>query len=304
MTDLSVKEIWQVFTIAKKLKKELKEEHKLNTELFGKTLVMLFEKPSLRTRLSFEIGMTQLGGHAVYLAPTDIGLGIREEICDVAKVSSSMGDMIMARTFAHETVKNLAQYSCVPVINGLSDLEHPCQILSDLFTLLEVKGKFNGLKLVYIGDSENNVAHSLALASGLLGMNFVTASPAGYWMKSEVTSRAKILADRSGGAIAETDDPQEAVEHADIIYTDTWISMGDEEEKEKRQKLFPPYQVTLNLMSHAASDAIFMHDLPAYRGEEVQAEVVDGVQSVVFQQAENRLHVQKALMLYLAGETE
>ncbi len=303
ITDLTVKEMWQIFGMAKKLKQELKEEHKSKTELFGKTLIMIFEKPSLRTRLSFEIGMTQLGGHAIYLAPADIGLGVREEISDVAKVSSRMGDMIMARTFAHKTVEDLAHYSSVPVINGLSDLEHPCQILSDIFTILEIKSKLCGLKLAYIGDSENNIAHSLALASGLLGMNFVIASPTGYWMKSEITLRAKILAQESGGSIVETDNPQKMVDHADIIYTDTWISMGDEEEKEERKKLFPPYQVTLDLMNCAKSDAIFMHDLPAYRGEEVEAGVVDGPQSVVFQQAENRLHVQKALMLHLLGET-
>jgi len=304
ITDLSKNDIEQILNLGLSMKKELKEKGE-NKKIFdGKTLVMIFEKPSLRTRLSFETGMTQLGGHAIYLALADIGLGKREAVSDVAKVVSSMGDIIMARTFKHETVKELAKYSSVPAINGLSDLEHPCQALADLLTILEIKKKFQGLKLAYLGDSENNVTHSLALASGLLGINFIASSPKGYWMKKDVVNYAKKLASENGGSISETDDPRVAVNEADIVYTDTWVSMGDEVEKEKRLKIFPPFQVTEKLMSLAKKDAIFMHDLPAYRGNEVQKEVIDGPQSVVFQQAENRLHAQKALMVYLMKKYE
>ena len=302
ITDLDAKEIWQILTLSQKLKKELKTKRINKPILKGKTLIMIFEKPSLRTRLSFETGMTQLGGHAIYLAPADIGLGVREPVGDVAKVASSMGNIIMARTFKHKTVQDLTQYSSVPVINGLSGLEHPCQILADLLTILEVKGILEGLKITYLGDSENNVTHSLALASALLGINFVTASPKDYWMKSEVVARAKEMTKKHGGSISQTDNQEEAVQDADVVYTDTWVSMGDEAEKEKRLKIFPSYQVTQKLMKLAKREAIFMHDLPAYRGNEVQAEVIDGPQSVVFQQAENRLHTQKALMVYLMEE--
>ena len=298
ITDLSAKEIWNVLDVAQKLKKELKKNGANKPIFKGKTLVMIFEKPSLRTRLSFEIGMTQLGGHAIYLAPADIGLGVRELISDVAKVTSSMGNMIMARTFKHSTVEELAKYSTVPVINGLSDLEHPCQIMADLLTILETKGKFKGLKIAYLGDSGNNVTHSLALAAGLLGINFVTASPKGYWMKPEIVTMAK----KGIGLISQTDNPESAVKNADVVYTDTWVSMGDEVEKEKRLKIFPSFQVTAKLMNLAKKDAIFMHDLPAYRGNEVEAGVIDGKQSVVFQQAENRLHAQKGLTAYLLND--
>ena len=260
---------------------------------------MIFEKPSLRTRVSFETAMTQLGGHAINLSPADIGIGERESVMDVAKVISSMTSIIMARVFRHSLVKELAKHSSVPVINGLSDLEHPCQILADLLTIYECKKKFHGLKITYFGDSENNISHSLALASGILGMNFTTASPKGYWMKKNIVKKAKELAEKTGGQIIETDDPKLAVTDADIIYTDTWVSMGDEKEKEKRLKIFQQYQVTSKLMSFAKKDAIFMHDMPAYRGNEVSSEVIDGKQSVVFQQAENRLHSQKALLIYL-----
>lgn len=299
ITDFSKKEIWSVFDMTEKLKKELKSKGVNKQLLANKSLVMIFEKPSLRTRLSFEIGMTQLGGHAVYLAPSDIGLGERESVSDVARVASSMGDVIMARVFKHGTVTDLAKTSTVPVINGLSDLEHPCQILVDLFTIFELKGKLKGLKLAYIGDAENNIAHSLALASGLLGINFVAASPKGYWMKKTVVDRAKKMAKKSGSNLIEVSLPKTAVKEADIVYTDTWVSMGDEAEKEKRLKIFQGYQVNEKLMKLAKKDAIFMHDLPAYRGNEVTANVIDGEQSVVFQQAENRLHVQKSLICFL-----
>ena len=299
ITDLSAKQIQTVLDLGRKLKHELKDKEANQSLLAKKTLVMIFEKPSLRTRLSFEIGMTQLGGHAIYLAPSDIGLGVREEISDVAKVTASMANIIMARVFKHETVKKLAKYSSVPVINALSDLEHPCQILADVLTILEVKKNLAGLKIAFIGDGENNVTHSLALACGTLGIHFTVASPKGYGMNKDIAQKAKKLAGQTNVSIIETNDPKKAVKDADVVYTDTWVSMGDEKEKEKRIKVFSPYQVTDKLMKLAKKDAIFMHDLPAYRGNEMTKEVIDGPQSVVFQQAENRLHAQKALLVYL-----
>jgi len=301
ITDLSAKEILGIFTMALKLKKEFKGKGS-NKEFFkGKTLAMIFEKPSLRTRISFEAEMTQLGGHAIYLGPADIGMGKRELISDIAKVISSMADIIMARVFSHRTVEELAANSIVPVINGLSDLEHPCQILADLLTILEVKGGFDGLTIGYVGDGENNVTHSLCLASAILGINFNCGSPKGYFMNKDVVAKAKIITKKTGVKILETILPQDAVKGADVVYTDTWISMGDEAEKEKRLKIFRPYQVNEKLMSFAKKDAIFMHDLPAYRGNEVSVEVIDGPQSVVFQQAENRLHAQKAILALTMG---
>lgn len=297
--DLSPQNLLGIIKTAVVLKKEIKDGKKNSPVLKDRTLVMIFEKPSLRTRISFEIGMTQLGGHAIYLGPTDIGLGVRESISDVSKVVSRMADIIMARTFKHESVVELARYSQVPVINGLSDLEHPCQILADLLTIFEIKKRLKGLKLAFIGDGENNVTHSLALASGLLGIKFSVAAPKGYKMNPSVSQKARKYAGLSGGDIYETQNVKEAVRKADVVYTDTWISMGDEKEKEKRLKDFSPYQVTQNLMKLATKDAIFMHDMPAYRGNEVAAEVIDGPQSVVFQQAENRLHAQKAAILHL-----
>ncbi len=295
--DLSAQEIGEVLAEAKRLKQELKNQGRHLSRLDKKILVMIFEKPSLRTKLSFAVGMAQLGGQAVYLGPTDIGLGTRETVADIAKVASSMGDCLMARTFSHETVRELAAHSTVPVINGLSDLEHPCQILADFLTILEIKGRLKDLTLAYVGDGENNITHSLALGCGLLGINFKCASPRGFTMKEAVMAQAKELAAKSGAGISETDDPSQAVAGADIVYTDTWVSMGDENEKSERLQFFKPYQVDQLLMARAKPDAIFMHDLPAYRGNEVAAEVIDGPQSVVFPQAANRLHAQKALIL-------
>ncbi len=301
ITDLGETELLAVLRLAAKFKGEYKRTGTTNSVLKGKTLIMIFEKPSLRTRLSFEIGMTQLGGHAIYLAPSDIGLGVRESVADVANVASRMGDLIMARTFKHQTVVELARHSRVPVINGLSDLEHPCQILADLLTIQEYKSNLKGLKLAFVGDGENNVTHSLAIACGLLGIHFSVASPKGYMMQPDVAHHATKLAKASGGSIAQTSDPTRAVADADVVYTDTWVSMGDEAEKAKRLNIFVPYQITPALMKKAKPDGIFMHDLPAYRGNEVAGEVIDGPQSVVFDQAENRLHAQKGLMVYLFG---
>lgn len=299
ITDLSAKEILEIFAVGKKLKEEHKKTGKNEPVLDKKTLVMLFEKPSLRTRLSFETAMTQLGGHAVYFSSSDIGIGSRECASDVAGVTSGMGDMLMARTYHHKTVEKLADYSLVPVINGLSDLEHPCQALADFFTIWEEKNTFSGLTISFVGDGENNIAHSLCLGAALLGITFKCASPKGYFLKSAIVESAKKIAQSTKAQIIQAETPQEAVQGADVVYTDTWVSMGDEKEKEKRMKDFALYQVTNTMMKLAAHDAIFMHDLPAHRGQEVTEEVIDGPQSVVFDQAHNRLHVQKALLLKL-----
>lgn len=304
ITDLSKNEIINLINLSINLKEEMICNGSNTQYLKNKTLVMLFEKPSLRTRISFETAMNQLGGHAINLPPEDIGIGKRESVADISGVISSMTNAIMARVFKHSLIEDLAKHSSIPVINGLSDLEHPCQILADLLTIYERKNKFKGLKIVYIGDSENNVTHSLALASGILGINFVTASPKEYWMKKSIVKMAKILAEKNCGRITETSDPIKAVKNADIIYTDTWVSMGDEKETNKRLKVFPPYQVTQKLMNLAKKDVIFMHDMPAYRGHEVASQVIDGKKSVIFLQAENRLHAQKALLVYLLNNSK
>jgi ornithine carbamoyltransferase len=227
-------------------------------------------------------------------------MGNREEPRDVATVLSSMVDVIMARTFKHSTIDDLAKHATVPVINALSDKEHPCQILADFMTIWEKKGTLEGLTLAFVGDGNNNVTHSLALGAALLGMNFNVGAPKGYWMDEGVVKKANDLASKTGVKIMQTDKPEEAVADADVVITDTWVSMGDEAEKEQRLKIFKPYQVDAALMSKAKSDALFMHCLPAYRGNEVSAEVIDGPQSVVFPEAENRLHAQKGLLVWLA----
>jgi len=263
-----------------------------------KLLAILFEKPSLRTRVSFEVAMRQLGGEAIYLSPAEIGLGGRESVPDVARVLSRYVDAIAARTFSHQTVEILASYSGVPVINALSDLEHPCQALADLLTIYEKKGELEGLTLAFIGDG-NNVAHSLLLASALTGLNFRIASPAGYAVNEKILNLARQYAAESGSNILCTEDPQQAVAQADIVYTDVWASMGQEAESEQRRQIFARYQVNSELFSLAKEDAIFMHDLPAHRGEEVTDDIIDNPQSVVFDQAENRLHAQKALLVQM-----
>lgn len=299
ITDLSSKEILDVFSSALKLKKQLKLTGRNKELLKNKTLAMIFEKPSLRTRVSFEIGMTHLGGHAIYLGPSDIGLGKRESVSDVAVVTSRMADLIMARTFSHSSVEELARYSKVPVINALSDMEHPCQILADYLTVLEKKKKLKGLKVAYIGDCGNNVTHSLALGAAVLSMNFRCVGPKGYEMNPQISEKAYKIAKKNQVEIVETHIPGDAVQGADVVVTDTWVSMGDEAEKAERIERLKGYQVNQKLMRLAKKDAIFLHCLPAYRGNEVTAEVIDGPQSVVFDEAENRLHAQKALMLFL-----
>ena len=291
---LTKEEIEQILKTAELLKFQLLrgEEHPL---LKGNTLAMIFEKPSTRTRVSFEVGMWQLGGYALYLSASDLQLGRGETIADTAQVLSRYVDAIMARVFAHQTILDLAKYSRVPVINGLSDFSHPCQGLADLFTIYEKKGRLSGLRLAYVGDG-NNVAHSLLYGCSKVGMNITLACPKNHEPNPEVVSKAKEEGRKSGCEVRITKDPKEAVKGADIVYTDVWASMGKEKEHEKRVKVFKPYQVNGKLVKEAEEDYIFMHCLPAHRGEEVTDEVADSENSVIFDQAENRLHTQKALL--------
>jgi ornithine carbamoyltransferase len=265
-----------------------------------KVLALVFEKPSLRTRVSFEVAMLQLGGRAIYLAPAEVGLGKRESVPDVANVLSRMVDVIAARTFSHQTVVELAANASVPVINALDDLEHPCQALADLLTIYEKKGDFKDLTVAYIGDG-NNVANSLMLACCLVGINFRIASPRNYQVSPAMQALAAKHSDDNRCEILYTEDPATAAEGADVVYTDVWTSMGQEAESETRRKDFAAYQITPELLARAKEDVIFMHPLPAHRGEEVAAAVVDGPASVVFDQAENRLHAQKALLAEMLG---
>ncbi len=266
--------------------------------LKDKSMAMIFEKPSTRTRVSFEVAMTQLGGHALYLSPRDMQLGRGETIADTARVLSRYVDAIVYRAYKHENVVELAENASVPVINALDDLEHPCQIVADLVTIKEKKGGFRGLKLAYVGDG-NNVAHSLMLGAAIVGMNFYIACPEGYEPKKDIVGEARKIANETGAKIVITHDPVEAVKDADVIYTDVWVSMGDEAEKEIRLKVFKPYQVNEELVRHAKSNYIFMHCLPAHRGYEVTDDVIDSRNSVVFDEAENRLHAQKAILVRL-----
>jgi len=269
--------------------------------LAGKTLALVFEKPSLRTRVSFDVAMRHLGGDCLYLSPPEVGLGQRESPEDVARVLSRYVDCIAARTFTQQTVQVLAEYADVPVINALSEEEHPCQALADLLTVREQKGKLAGVTLTYIGDG-NNVANSLALAGAMSGMRIRFASPQGYEVPREVLARAEALAAGSGASVEQLHDPAEAVNNSDVVYTDVWASMGQEREGSERKEAFAGYSVDEKLMSKAKPDAIFMHDLPAHRSEEVSAAVIDGPQSRVFDQAENRLHAQKAVLALLMSD--
>ena len=271
--------------------------------LSGKTLAIMFEKPSLRTRVSFELAMRQLGGETIYLSPAEVGLGQRESISDVAQVLSRYVDAIAARTFSHQTLEVLAGYSGVPVINALSDREHPCQALADLLTIYEKKGELNGLTLAFVGDG-NNVARSLMLAASLTGMNFRIATPPGYAIEDNIFNLAQSNASSSGGEIFYTEEPHQAVGGADVVYTDVWTSMGQETEAEARRQVFAGYQVDGELLSLAKEDAILMHPLPAHHGEEVAEGILDTPRSVVFDQAENRLHMQKALLAGILGGLE
>jgi ornithine carbamoyltransferase len=269
-----------------------------STALKGKTLAMIFEKPSLRTRVTFDVGIQQLGGFSLYLSPAEINLGKRESIHDVAKNLERMVQGIMIRTFAHGIVEEMAREASVPIINGLTDYSHPCQAMADFLTIREAKGRTEGIKLAFVGDG-NNVAHSLMFAGALLGAHVSIVTPPGYEPKADAVDWTLRHASATGARCTLTNDPVEGVRDADAVYTDVWASMGQETEAEARKKLFLPYQVNEALMAHAQPDAIFLHCLPAHRGEEVTAGVIDAPRSMVFQEAENRLHAQKAIMLEL-----
>jgi ornithine carbamoyltransferase len=269
--------------------------------LKGKTLAMIFEKPSLRTRVTFDVGIEELGGHPLYLSPAEISLGKRESVYDVAKNLERMVQGIMIRTFAHDIVVDMARHASIPVINGLTDYSHPCQAMADYLTMLEVKGRIAGLKVAYIGDG-NNVAHSLLFAGAQLGAEVWVATPPGYAPDSQAVAWAAVRSVATGASCTITNDPDPAVSGADVVYTDVWTSMGREAETTARRNIFQPYQVNAKLFAKAKPDAIFMHCLPAHRGDEVTDDVIDSPRSFVFQQAENRLHAQKAIMLELMKE--
>jgi len=300
LADWTSEEILETLAMADKLKYENKNGIRHNHLLKGKTLGLIFSKASTRTRVSFEVGMYQLGGYSLFLSAGDIQLGRGETMADTAKTLSRYIDGIMIRTYKQSDVETLAQCGTIPVINGLTDSYHPCQVLADLQTVREKKGGFKGLKLAYLGDG-NNVANSLLIGCAEVGMNITVATPEGYSCDPAAIKKAQEAAVETGAKVVVTTDPVEAARDADIVYTDTWVSMGMEEEKERRVKAFMPYQVNDELFSKAKPDALFMHCLPAYRGYEVTDSVIDGDRSIVFDQAENRLHVQKAVLVKLMG---
>ena len=289
VSDLTREEIYELLDLAARMKER---RGQYMDALKGTSLAMIFEKSSTRTRVSFEVAMTELGGHALYLNYADLQLGRSETICDTASVLSRYVQMITARVYSHETVRELARCADIPVINALSDLEHPCQLLADLLTIRERKGDLKDLRIAWIGDG-NNVCNSLILGSAITGMNLSVACPAGYEPDAGMVARANEL----GSGVLITNDPIEAASGADVLYTDVWVSMGDEKEEEKRLRDFSGFQINNDLLSHAKSDCIVLHCLPAHRGQEISAEVLDGEHSVVMDQAENRLHAQKALLM-------
>ncbi len=295
--DLAKEEVAEILDLAARVKQEPRA---CRDALSHRTLAMIFEKPSLRTRVSFEAGMTELGGHAIYLGPSDISMGRRESVADIARTLSGMADGIMARTFSHQAIVDLARHAAIPVINGLSDHSHPCQALADFQTIREVFGRCEGIKLAYVGDG-NNVAHSLMYAGAKLGACVSVATPPRYAPDPGVVQRAMEDAAKTGATIRVGHNADEAVAAADVIYTDTWASMGQEAEHDERVGVFRPFQVNAAVMARAGRGAIFMHCLPAHRGEEVTDDVIESKASVVFQQAANRLHAQKAVLILLMG---
>ena len=301
--DLAPDEFMGLLDLAVKLKTQLHKKGRNKPWLKGKTLGMIFQKPSLRTRVSFDMAMIQLGGQALYLSPNEISLGKRESVADVARVLSRYVDGIMARVFAHADVVELAKYSCVPVVNGLSDYSHPCQGAADLLTIYEHFGKLKGLRVVFVGDG-NNVATSLAFGCALTGAHFVIASPEGYDLNADIVAKATKMGQATKSTVTRLRDPLEAARDADVIYTDVWTSMGQEEETERRLKVFAPtYQINSELVSHAAPGYIVMHCLPAHRGQEITDEVCDDEKhSALWDQAENRMHAQKAILVELMAD--
>ncbi len=295
--DLSLKEINEIFTLAGKLKKS---PEKYSKELKGKTLALIFQKPSCRTRVSFEVGMYQLGGNSIYFSPQELNLGVREPVKDIARTLSRYVDGIVLRTFGHKNVIELAEYARVPVINGLSDLEHPAQALADIYTIKEKFGSFKNRVLAYVGDG-NNVANSLIYCSVKAGLNFNIGAPHNFELTPRVIETAGEFAKESGARISLSCSPLQAVRGADIIYTDVWTSMGQEKEAFRRKKIFKNFQLNKKLVSTANQGCLIMHCLPAHRGEEITDEVMESNNSIVFDQAENRMHVQKAVLIKLLG---
>ncbi|HYE26298.1 MAG TPA: ornithine carbamoyltransferase [Clostridia bacterium] len=293
--DFTPQEIRQVIDLACHVKFQPEQ---YAAALKGKTLAMIFEKPSLRTRVTFDVGIQQLGGFSLYLSPAEINLGKRESVYDVAKNLERMVQAVMIRTFAHEIVEQMAEYASIPIINGLTDYSHPCQAIADYLTMLEIKGRVAGLKVAFIGDG-NNVAHSLMFAGAQLGAHVWVATPEGFEPNAAAVKWACERAAQTNGSCTVTNDVVAAVKDADVVYTDVWASMGQEGEAEQRKNIFRPYQVNNDLFHKANQHAIFLHCLPAHRGDEVTADVIDSARSFVFQQAENRLHAQKAIMLTL-----
>lgn len=296
--DLSLQELESIFVLTDKLKKN---KNKFSKVLTGKTIALIFQKPSNRTRVSFEVGMYQLGGNAIYLSPEEINLGVRESIHDVSKTLSRYVDGIVLRTFEHANVVEMAKHATVPVINGLSDFSHPCQALADVYTVKEKLKKAKVITLTYIGDG-NNVCNSLIFACSKLGININIATPKGYEPKPEVINESRLIAKIKGSNINIYNDPILAVKEADVIYTDVWASMGQEVEAEERKKAFKDFQINSNLVKNAKESVLIMHCLPAHRGQEITDEVIDSPNSVVFDEAENRMHVQKAILIKLLGE--
>ena len=297
--DYTPEELQELIDLAVELKKEYQQGGN-QPALRGKVLAMIFQKPSLRTRVSFEVGMYHLGGTALYLSPNEIGLGQREAIADVARVLDGMVHGIMARVFDHEHLLELAHWTTIPVINGLSDYSHPCQVLADVLTIYEEFGQIKDINITYVGDG-NNVAVSLMQIAAKLGANFTIANPADYDMPAESIETIKPYAEASGSKLTFLRDPHEAVKNAKVIYTDTWTSMGQEEESAKREAVFPPYQINAQLVAEADPDAIVLHCLPAHRGQEITDEIADGPHSRLFPEANNRLHAQKAVLYKLLG---
>lgn len=297
VSDLSRGEFDRVLDRAAALKEETRQGRWRN-DLAGKSVALLFQKPSLRTRVSFEQGIRQLGGHAIYLSPAEVGLGERESVPDVARVLSRYVDCIVARVNRHLDLEMLARHSSVPVVNALSDLSHPCQALADLLTVRETKGRLAGVVMAYVGDG-NNVAHSLILAAAKAGMHLRIACPAGYEPRDDVVQRAGVDRDATRATFSMFRNPGDAAADADVLYTDVWTSMGQETESQQRGNAFAEYRIDAALLKLAKADAVVMHDLPAHRGQEITDEVIDGPQSVVFDQAENRLHAQKGLLSWL-----
>lgn len=296
--ELESEDIFRILDLAKEIKSD---KAKYADSLKGKSIGLIFQKPSNRTRVSFEIGMVQLGGHAAYLGPNEIDMGKRESVKDVAAVLSRYLDGLVARTYKHDDVKDLAKYATVPVINGLSDRAHPCQALSDIFTIREKFGSFKSITLSYIGDG-NNVLNSLMCAAVKAGLNMNIATPKGYEPSGELVEIAKAFAETSGSKLEFYNDPKHAAKNADVIYTDVWVSMGQESQAKKREKAFKSFQINDQLMKMAKGKCLVMHCLPAHRGHEITDSVIDSKNSIIYDQAENRMHVQKAILLMLLGK--